>query len=426
MTEFLNLIAAEPDIARVPVMIDSSKWEVIEAGLKCVQGKPIVNSISMKEGEEAFLHHARLCRVLRRRGRGHGLRRAGPGRHRGAQGRDLHARLPAADRGGRLPARGHRLRPQHLRGGDRHRGAQQLRRRLHRGDAADHRRRCRMSTSRAASRTSRFSFRGNEPVREAMHAVFLYHAIQAGMDMGIVNAGQLAGLRRDRARAARGLRGRGPQPPRRTRTERLLDLAERYKGGRRPRGARARPRLARVAGREAARARAGQRHHRVHRGRHRGGAPRRRAAAARHRGPADGRHERRRRPVRLGQDVPAAGGEVGAGDEAGGRRAAALHGGREARERRRRRARERRQDPDGDRQGRRPRHRQEHRRRRARLQQLRDHRPRRHGAGDEDPRDGEGREGRHHRPLGPDHALARRDGARRRRDGARRLRRCRC
>ncbi len=63
MVEYLNLIAAEPDIARVPVMIDSSKWEVIEAGLKCVQGKPIVNSISMKEGEEAFLHHARLCRM---------------------------------------------------------------------------------------------------------------------------------------------------------------------------------------------------------------------------------------------------------------------------------------------------------------------------------------------------------------------------
>src|SRR5690606_12457646 len=63
MVEYLNLIAAEPDIARVPVMIDSSKWEIIEAGLKCVQGKPIVNSISMKEGEEAFLHHARLCRM---------------------------------------------------------------------------------------------------------------------------------------------------------------------------------------------------------------------------------------------------------------------------------------------------------------------------------------------------------------------------
>src|SRR5205823_8010034 len=63
MVRYLNLIATEPDIARVPVMIDSSKWEVIEAGLKCVQGKPIVNSISMKEGEEAFLHHAKLCRM---------------------------------------------------------------------------------------------------------------------------------------------------------------------------------------------------------------------------------------------------------------------------------------------------------------------------------------------------------------------------
>ena len=154
MVEFLNLIAAEPDIARVPVMIDSSKWEVIEAGLKCVQGKPIVNSISMKEGEEAFLAPRPAGAQLWRRRRGHGVRRAGPGRHRGAQGRDLHARLQAADRGGRLPARGHHLRSQHLRRRDRHRGAQQLRRRLHRGDAADHRRPCRTSISRAASRTS--------------------------------------------------------------------------------------------------------------------------------------------------------------------------------------------------------------------------------------------------------------------------------
>ena len=137
-------------------------------------------------------------------------------------------------------------------------------------------------------------------------------------------------LRRDRARAARGLRGRGAEPPPPTPTERLLDLAERFKGDGGREAARARPRLARLAGREAARARAGQRHHRVHRGRHRGGAPGRRAPAARHRRPADGRHERRRRPVRLGQDVPAAGGEVGPRDEAGGRLAPALHGGREA------------------------------------------------------------------------------------------------
>ena len=89
MVTFLNLIAAEPDIARVPVMIDSSKFSVIEAGLKCVQGKAVVNSISMKEGEEAFLEQAQARAPLRRRRRRHGVRRAGPGRHLRAQGRDL-------------------------------------------------------------------------------------------------------------------------------------------------------------------------------------------------------------------------------------------------------------------------------------------------------------------------------------------------
>jgi 5-methyltetrahydrofolate--homocysteine methyltransferase len=95
---------------------------------------------------------------------------------------------------GRLPARGHHLRSEHLRGRDRHRGAQQLRRRLHRGDARDQEALPHAKISGGVSNLS-FSFRGNEPVREAMHSVFLYHAIQAGMDMGIVNAGQLAGLR---------------------------------------------------------------------------------------------------------------------------------------------------------------------------------------------------------------------------------------
>ena len=96
MDTFLKLIAAEPDIARVPIMIDSSKWSVIEAGLKCVSGKPIVNSISMKEGEEPFLAHARKVRALWRRRRGHGVRRDRPGRHQGAQGRDLRPGLRAA------------------------------------------------------------------------------------------------------------------------------------------------------------------------------------------------------------------------------------------------------------------------------------------------------------------------------------------
>ncbi len=89
MTTFLNLIAAEPDIARVPVMVDSSKFSVIEAGLKCLQGKPVVNSISMKEGEAAFIEHARHRAPLRRRRRRDGLRRKGPGRHRRAQVRNL-------------------------------------------------------------------------------------------------------------------------------------------------------------------------------------------------------------------------------------------------------------------------------------------------------------------------------------------------
>src|SRR4028119_2476903 len=128
MVEFLNLVAGEPDIARVPMMVDSSKFHVIEAGLKCIQGKAIVNSISMKEGEAAFVEQARICRsygaavvvralaaggpaaaqeggrarrrgagedlpVLRRRRGRHGLRRGGSGRHAGAQGRDLHPGL---------------------------------------------------------------------------------------------------------------------------------------------------------------------------------------------------------------------------------------------------------------------------------------------------------------------------------------------
>ena len=89
MTTFLNLIATEPEVARIPVMIDSSRWTVLEAGLKCVQGKGVVNSISLKEGEESFLRQARRIRDYGGRRRGDGLRRAGPGRHRGAQGRHL-------------------------------------------------------------------------------------------------------------------------------------------------------------------------------------------------------------------------------------------------------------------------------------------------------------------------------------------------
>ena len=426
MVEFLNLIAAEPDIARVPMMIDSSKWEVIEAGPEVRAGQAD-RQLDLDEGGRGGVPRSTpgWCRAYGAAVVVMAFDEQGQADTLGAQGRDLHPRLQAADRGGRLPARGHHLRPQHLRRRHRHRGARQLRRRLHRGDAADHARRCRTPTSRAASRTCRFSFRGNEPVREAMHAVFLYHAIQAGMDMGIVNAGQLAVYDIDRPGAARGLRGRDPQPPRATRPSGCSSSpsASRATAGSEAQGQGPRP-GATSRSRSGIEPRAGQRHHRIHRRRHRGGAAGGRAAAARHRRPADGRHERRRRPVRRGQDVPAAGGEVGPRDEAGGRLPAALHGGGEATPMASAAgARVGRQDPDGDGQGRRPRHRQEHRRRRARLQQLRDHRPRRHGAGDrrscETARE---REGRHHRPVRPDHAVARRDGACRRRDGARGLR----
>ena len=135
MVRFLNLIASEPDIARVPVMIDSSKWSVIEAGLKCLQGKGIVNSISLKEGEAPFLAQARKVRAYGAAVVVMAFDEQGQADTRRAQGRDLRALLPAADRAGRLSARGHHLRSEHLRGRDRHRGAQRLRARLHRGHA---------------------------------------------------------------------------------------------------------------------------------------------------------------------------------------------------------------------------------------------------------------------------------------------------
>ena len=137
MTEFLNYIATEPEIARVPVMIDSSKWSVILAGLKCVQGKPVVNSISLKEGEERLPAEGGARPALRRRRRRHGVRRTGPGGHRRAEGVDLPARLPAADRARRLRSVRHHLRSEHPRHRDRARRAQRLRDQLHRGDA-DH------------------------------------------------------------------------------------------------------------------------------------------------------------------------------------------------------------------------------------------------------------------------------------------------
>ena len=169
-----------------------------------------------------------------------------------------------------------------------------------------------------------FSFRGNERVREAMHSVFLYHAIKAGMDMGIVNAGQMA-VYDDLDPELREACEDVVLNRRADASERLLALADKFRGH----GQEAKEvdlAWRDKAGREAAGACAGARHHRFHRDRRRGSAAARQASARRHRRPADGRHEHRRRPVRLRQDVPAAGGEVGARDEAGGRLPDAVHG----------------------------------------------------------------------------------------------------
>ena len=181
MARFLNLIAAEPDIARVPIMIDSSKWSVIEAGLKCIQGKGIVNSISLKEGEEPFLEHARKVRA-------YGAAVVVMAFDEKGQADTVERKVAICERSYKLlteqvgfRARRHHLRSEHLRGRDRHRGAQQLRaaissRRPRRSSAA-----CPHAHISGGVSNVSFSFRGNDPVREAMHSVFLYHAIKAGM-----------------------------------------------------------------------------------------------------------------------------------------------------------------------------------------------------------------------------------------------------
>jgi 5-methyltetrahydrofolate--homocysteine methyltransferase len=189
MTTFLKLIAAEPDIARVPVMIDSSKWSVIEAGLKCVSGKPIVNSISMKEGEEAFLAQARKCRA-------YGAAVVVMAFDEVGQADTKQRKVDICERAYKLLV-GDGFAPEDIifdpnifavaTGIDEHR-----RYAIDFIEAtAEIKKRCPHCHISGGVSNLSFSFRGNEPVRRAMHSVFLYHAIQAGMDMGIVNAGQL-------------------------------------------------------------------------------------------------------------------------------------------------------------------------------------------------------------------------------------------
>lgn len=232
MVEYLNLIAAEPDIARVPVMIDSSKWEVIEAGLKCVQGKPLVNSISMKEGEEAFLHHARLVRA-------YGAAVVVMAFDEAGQADTQSRKVEICTRAYKLLTEQAGFPPEDIvfdpnifavaTGIDEHNnyGVDFIEATRDITRTLPH-----VHISGGVSNLS-FSFRGNEPVREAMHAVFLYHAIQAGMDMGIVNAGQLAvyeSIDPELREACEDVvLNREPKADG-TPTERLLELAERFKG----------------------------------------------------------------------------------------------------------------------------------------------------------------------------------------------------
>ncbi|MEM8851232.1 MAG: methionine synthase [Pseudomonadota bacterium] len=234
MVEFLNLVASEPDIARVPIMIDSSKWEVIEAGLQCVQDKAVVNSISLKEGEAAFRHQASLCLAY--------------GAAVVIMAFDEQGQADSFDRKTEICARAYRILVDEIGfppediifdpnvfavatgieehdnyGVDFIEATRWIRTNLPHAHV-----------SGGVSNLS-FSFRGNEPVREAMHAVFLYHAIKAGMDMGIVNAGQLAvydQIDPDLREACEDVvLNRAPASG--IPTENLLELAERFKGDKR-------------------------------------------------------------------------------------------------------------------------------------------------------------------------------------------------
>jgi len=227
--KFLNLIAAEPDISRVPVMIDSSKWSVIEAGLKCVQGKPVVNSISMKEGEESFIEHARKARRY--------------GAAVIVMAFDEKGQADTCERKVEICTRAYRILTEEV--GfppediifDPNIFAVATGIEEHNNYAVDF-----IEATRTIKQTlphvhisggvsnASFSFRGNNAVREAMHSVFLYHAIQAGMTMGIVNAGQLAVY----ADIPEDLRERVEDVILNRRddaTERLLETAEQFKGG---------------------------------------------------------------------------------------------------------------------------------------------------------------------------------------------------
>jgi 5-methyltetrahydrofolate--homocysteine methyltransferase len=228
MVRFLNLVAAEPDISRVPVMIDSSKWEVIEAGLKCIQGKGVVNSISLKEGEETFIEHAKLVRrygaavivmAFDEQGQADTKQRKVEICERAYRILTEKLGFPAEDIifDPNIFAIATGIEEHNNYGVDFIEATREIKKRLPHA-----------LVSGGVSNVS-FSFRGNETVREAIHAVFLYHAIHAGMDMGIVNAGQLA-VYDEVDPELRELVEDVVLNRREDATERLLEAAERYRG----------------------------------------------------------------------------------------------------------------------------------------------------------------------------------------------------
>ncbi|MBO0843723.1 MAG: dihydropteroate synthase, partial [Nocardioides sp.] len=228
MDRFLKLVASEPDISRVPVMIDSSKWEVIETGLRNVQGKPIVNSISLKEGEEVFIEHARLCKR-------YGAAAVVMAFDEDGQADTYERRIAVCERAYRILVDQVGFDPEDIifdpnvfavatgieehatYGVDFIEAVRWIKKNLPGA-----------KVSGGISNVS-FSFRGNNPVREAIHAVFLYHAISAGLDMGIVNAGQLVPYSEVdpelRERIEDVILNRQPEDGR-SATERLLEIAE--------------------------------------------------------------------------------------------------------------------------------------------------------------------------------------------------------
>ncbi|MEJ2818585.1 methionine synthase [Caulobacter sp. CCG-8] len=232
MITFLNLMAAEPDIARVPVMIDSSKWEVIEAGLKCVQGKAIVNSISMKEGEAKFIEQAQLC--LR-----YGAAVVVMAFDEVGQADTAARKIEICEKAYNILVDKVGFPPEDIifdpnifavaTGIEEHdnyavdfiEGTREIKKR------------CPYARISGGVSNVSFSFRGNEPVRRAIHSVFLYHAIEAGMDMGIVNAGDLPvydTLDPELREAVEDVILNRPQRTNVSNTERLVDMAPRYKG----------------------------------------------------------------------------------------------------------------------------------------------------------------------------------------------------